>query len=74
MDIPYLPEVPTGELRERLACVRYVFTDLDGTMMGPNSTVLANAAGEPSLEFVQTLIELKQAASPSFPPPVATVR
>ncbi|WP_308623421.1 HAD family hydrolase [uncultured Enorma sp.] len=61
MDIPYLPEVPTGELRERLACVRYVFTDLDGTMMGPNSTVLANAAGEPSLEFVQTLIELKQA-------------
>ena len=61
MDIPYLPEVPTGELRERLARVRYVFTDLDGTMMGPNSTVLANAAGEPSLDFVQTLIELKQA-------------
>ena len=61
MDIPYLPEVPTGELRERLARMRYVFTDLDGTMMGPNSTVLANAAGEPSLDFVQTLIELKQA-------------
>ena len=61
MDIPYMPEMPTGELRERLARVRYVFTDLDGTMMGPNSTVLANASGEPSLDFVQTLIELKQA-------------
>lgn len=62
MDIPYMPEMPTGELRERLARVRYVFTDLDGTMMGPNSTVLANASGEPSLDFVQTLIELKQAS------------
>ena len=61
MDIPYMPEMPTGELRERLARVRYVFTDLDGTMMGPNSTVLANASGEPSLDFVQTLIDLKQA-------------
>ena len=59
MEIPYMPEVPTGELRERLARVRYVFTDLDGTMMGPGSTVLANSAGEPSLDFVKTLVDLK---------------
>lgn len=61
MDIPYVPEVPTGELRERLARVRYMFTDLDGTMMGPGSSVLANASGEPSLDLVRTLLELRQA-------------
>lgn len=61
MSIPYLPETPSGELRERLANIRYVFTDLDGTMMGPGSTVLANAAGEPSLAFVETLLALRGA-------------
>lgn len=60
MSIPYLPQVPSGALRDRLAHIRYVFTDLDGTMMGPGSTVLANAAGEPSLAFVETLLALRQ--------------
>ncbi len=60
MSIPYLPQVPSGALRDRLARIRYVFTDLDGTMMGPGSTVLANAAGEPSLAFVETLLALRQ--------------
>ena len=39
-----LPVVPEGELKERLAGVRYVFTDLDGTMLAPGSRVLADAA------------------------------
>lgn len=72
MSITYLPDALTEatldeELRERLACVRYVFTDLDGTMMGPGSTVLANAAGEPSTAFVETLIALKQAGIEVIP-------
>lgn len=56
-----LPDVPSGELRERLARVRYVFTDLDGTMLAPGSCALADAAGEPSLDFVTVLVELKRA-------------
>ena len=72
MSITYLPDALTGAtldegLRERLARVRYVFTDLDGTMMGPGSTVLANAAGEPSCAFVETLIALKQAGIEVIP-------
>ena len=56
-----MPERPTGELAEHLRRIRYVFTDLDGTMLGPGSTVLANAAGEPSLDLVETLVELRRA-------------
>lgn len=61
MSIPYLPQAPSGALRNRLAHIRYVFTDLDGTMMGPGSTILANAAGEPSLAFAETFLALRQA-------------
>ena len=62
-----LPDVPSGELRERLARVRYVFTDLDGTMLAPGSCALADAAGEPSLDFVTVLIELKRAGIEVIP-------
>ena len=62
-----LPETPTGELRDRLRRVRYIFTDLDGTMLGPGSCVLANASGEPSLDFVRALLELKQAGIEVIP-------
>ncbi len=34
---PVLPADPTGELRERLGRVKYVFTDLDATMLAPGS-------------------------------------
>ncbi|WP_346674780.1 HAD family hydrolase [Enorma phocaeensis] len=63
----FLPEVATGELRERLAKVRYVFSDLDGTMYGPGSCVLLNAAGEHSLSFVSVLVELKRAGIEVIP-------
>lgn len=67
--MPYtmLPERPQGELRERLARVRYVFTDLDGTMLAPGSCVLANAAGEPSIDLAATLVELKRAGIEVIP-------
>lgn len=56
----FLTDLDSAVRTERLARVRYVFTDLDGTMMGPGSCVLLNADGDHSLAFVQTLIELKR--------------
>lgn len=62
-----LPEQPTGELRERLARVRYVFTDLDATMLAPGSCVLADNDGNPSIELVRALVELKRAGIEVIP-------
>lgn len=62
-----LPSVPTGELRDRLRRVRYVFTDLDGTMLAPGSCALADAKGNPSIEFVSTLLALRQAGIEVIP-------
>ena len=62
----FLSDLTCQERRERYARVRYVFTDLDGTMMGPGSCVLKNAAGEPSLDFVSVLVELARAGVGNF--------
>ena len=57
----FLTDLTASELAERYAHVRYVFTDFDGTMMGPGSCVLKNAAGEPSVDFAATLVALARA-------------
>lgn len=57
----FLEDLDPAELRERLARVRCVFSDLDGTMYGPGSCILVNAAGEPSTAFAETLNALKRA-------------
>ena len=62
-----LPANPAGELKERLARVRYVFTDLDGTMLAPGSCVLADNDGNPSLDLVATLLDLKRAGVEVIP-------
>ena len=62
-----LPDIPSGELKERLARVRYVFTDLDGTMLAPGSCALTDAAGNPSLDLVTTLVDLKRAGIEVIP-------
>ncbi|MDY2777363.1 MAG: HAD-IIB family hydrolase [Collinsella sp.] len=62
-----LPERVEGELKARLARIRYVFTDLDGTMLGPGSCVLKDNDGNPSLDFVSTLIDLKAAGIEVIP-------
>ena len=62
-----LPAQPTGELREKLARVRYVFTDLDATMLAPGSTVLTDNQGNPSLKLVEALIGLKRAGIEVIP-------
>lgn len=64
---PVLPSAPTGELRERLARVRYVFTDLDATMLAPGSCVLKDADGADSLELVQAIVALKRAGIQIIP-------
>lgn len=62
-----LPEHVEGELAERLGRVRYVFTDLDGTMLGPGSCVLLDNGGNHSLDFVSTLLDLKRAGVEVIP-------
>ncbi len=57
----FLTDSDPAAVRERLARVRCVFTDLDGTMFGPGSCALVNAAGEPCLDFAATLNALKRA-------------
>ncbi len=63
----FLTDLTPSELRDRFSQVRYVFTDLDGTMMGPGSCVLRNAAGELSLDFVSTLNDLAAAGIEVIP-------
>lgn len=62
-----LPDIPSGELKERLSRVRYVFTDLDGTMLAPGSCALTDADGNPSLDLVSTLVDLKRAGIEVIP-------
>ena len=62
-----LPEVATEELREKLANIRYVFADMDGTMLAPGSCALADADGNPSFELAATLVELKRAGIEVIP-------
>lgn len=63
----FLPDMPEGELRERLSRVRYVFTDLDGTMLAPGSCAVADVDGNPSFDLIATLIELKRAGIEVIP-------
>lgn len=51
---------PTGELAERLRRVRYVISDADGTMFTSGKAVV-DAAGKPSFELVETIVELARA-------------
>ena len=62
-----LPAHPAGALKERLAGVRYVFTDLDATMLAPGSCALKDADGAPSLALVEALIDLRRAGLEVIP-------
>lgn len=56
-----IPAQPAGELAERLGSVRYVFTDLDGTMLAPGSTVMRDSQGRPSAALPAVLADLAAA-------------
>lgn len=49
------------ELAARLAQVKYVFTDLDATMLAPGSCVLRDNDGNPSTKLVEAVVSLARA-------------
>ncbi len=58
-------------MRERLAKVKYVFTDLDATMLAPGSCVLRDNDGNPSTKLVEAVVALARAGIqvvPTFGP------
>ena len=63
--LPTVAEL-SGEMRERLAKVKYVFTDLDATMLAPGSCVLRDNDGNPSWRSLALVFRW-------FPPRAATV-
>ena len=69
--LPTVAEL-SGEMRERLAKVKYVFTDLDATMLAPGSCVLRDNDGNPSTKLVELSWHLPAPASKWFPPRAAT--
>lgn len=67
MTATVLPLHPTGELREKLAKIRFVFTDLDATMLGKGGSVMVDADGNPSYAIPRVLVELKNAGVEVIP-------
>ena len=63
----YLPASPEGALRERLARVRYIFTDIDGTLFAPGSCALSDNDRAPSLTLATALVDLKRAGIEVIP-------
>lgn len=66
-EYPVLPENPTGELREKLGRVKYVFTDLDATMLAPGSCALSDNEGNPSTALLEAVVALKRAGIEIIP-------
>ena len=60
--LPTVAEL-SGEMRERLAKVKYVFTDLDATMLAPGSCVLRDNDGNISATARQLGMHRRTAAS-----------
>ena len=58
--LPTVAEL-SGEMRERLAKVKYVFTDLDATMLAPGSCALRDNDGNPSPKLVEAVVALARA-------------
>lgn len=57
--LPVLADDPRA--LDALGQVRVLYTDLDGTLLAPGGSVLANAAGEPSTEVAEAIVALNQA-------------
>lgn len=67
MSYKVLPAQPEGDLHDQLANVRYVFTDLDATMLAPGSCALCDNDGTPSLKLVESIVALKRAGIEIIP-------
>lgn len=66
MPLSVLPQHATGDLRDRLARIRYIFTDMDGTMIR-SSSVLRGDDGELSLDLVTMIVRLARAGIEVIP-------
>lgn len=69
--LPTVAEL-SGEMRERLAKVKYVFTDLDATMLAPGSCVLRDNDGNPRPSSSRLSWHLPALVFRWFPPRAAT--
>lgn len=58
--LPFLAQDLDDELRERLSKVRFVMTDLDGTMISAGRAT-RDSSGHPSWELAKCLVELEEA-------------
>ncbi|MCX8007334.1 MAG: HAD hydrolase family protein [Coriobacteriia bacterium] len=52
------------EWRARLACARVLFTDVDGTLVGPGGVLLADAEGRPSARTAEAIVQVNRAGLP----------
>lgn len=57
--LPVLADDPRA--LDALARVRVLYTDLDGTLLAPGGSVLADATGEPSTEVAEAIVALNRA-------------
>jgi hydroxymethylpyrimidine pyrophosphatase-like HAD family hydrolase len=57
--VPFIDELPG--LRERLARTRILYTDLDGTLLGPGASLLKDGEGRPSLDAATAVVAVNSA-------------
>lgn len=60
--LPYLHSSPS--LLEALARVELLYTDLDGTLLGPGGTLLVDGDGAPSVTAANAVVEVNRAGLP----------
>lgn len=61
MDLPITPLESHPLAAEALAAGELLYTDLDGTLLGPGGSLLVTAAGEPSLLTAAAVVGVNQA-------------
>ena len=61
-EIPFFDRLP--DITERLASVRVLYTDLDGTLLGAGGSLLRDGAGTPTLDGASAVVEVNAAGLP----------
>jgi hypothetical protein len=61
-EIPFLDQVP--DLAARLGDARILYTDLDGTLLGPGGSLVRDSAGAPTMDGASAVVEVNRAELP----------
>lgn len=61
-EIPFLDQVP--DLAARLGDARILYTDLDGTLLGPGGSLVRDSAGAPTMDGASAVVEVNRAGLP----------